>query len=322
VFGSVGAVLAISIATMLTFLFAQPLISLSVTRSKSDWYPKPWFLSTSECAAVLKTAAFHGGTRSTYEPAPGACAAQPQKQRIFVIGDSHAVALSTMFSKLAAEDRYSVTVYALPACPFLNLNKPVSAYPAPCPSFAAAAVAETVAETRRGDIIILAAFRMRRFGDQDAARPEAEVLASMFGPEASASREAAIGDAITWLDQLAKSNAEVVLMAPTPVFKAPAFRCSDWFNNKNPVCAPGLAITRAFMEDFRRPVVAAMDRVSAGRGDVHVWDALPALCPGETCVAASGETKPLFLDGDHLSGFGNLVMYGDFKRFMQTVGSR
>ncbi|MCB1920872.1 MAG: hypothetical protein KDJ28_12955, partial [Candidatus Competibacteraceae bacterium] len=44
----------------------------------------------------------------------------------------------------------------------------------------------------------------------------------------------------------------------------------------------------------------------------------PVLCPGETCKT-SIDGKPLFFDGDHISGYGNMFLYDDFKKFIISL---
>jgi hypothetical protein len=77
--------------------------------------------------------------------------------------------------------------------------------------------------------------------------------------------------------------------APKPIFRAPAFRCSDWFNRRNPICVSGLTVSRDYLLQFREPVLDAMNRGS-----------------------------PLFLDRDHLSAYGNRVLYPEFVEFLRS----
>jgi hypothetical protein len=56
-----------------------------------------------------------------------------------------------------------------------------------------------------------------------------------------------------------------------------------------------------------------MHQLQASVPQLRLWDPLPLLCPGTTCQAMSGG-RPLFLDGDHLSGHGNDVVYPELRR--------
>jgi hypothetical protein len=48
-----------------------------------------------------------------------------------------------------------------------------------------------------------------------------------------------------------------------------------------------------------------------------IYDPFYRLCPNDECEALSGD-KPLFFDGDHLSSYGNMVLYDDFKEYIDT----
>jgi SGNH domain (fused to AT3 domains) len=119
------------------------------------------------------------------------------------------------------------------------------------------------------------------------------------------------------LDELVRRGATVILEAPKPIFKAPAFRCSDWFNRTNPICRPGLSMSRDYLLHYRRPVLDAEIALSRRHEHVYVWDPFDVLCPQATCEAVVNR-KPLFFDADHLSADGNRVVYPDFVGFLKT----
>ena len=61
---------------------------------------------------------------------------------------------------------------------------------------------------------------------------------------------------------------------------------------------------------------APLDQMRAIAGQipgVRVWNAFDVLCPGRRCPAFRGD-RPLFLDGDHLSAYGQSVLYPSLKR--------
>jgi hypothetical protein len=88
----------------------------------------------------------------------------------------------------------------------------------------------------------------------------------------------------------------------------------DPFNAGNPVCAAGLSVSRTAIEDYRRPVVASLDRLASAL-DASVWDPFDLLCPGPTCTAVRGD-HPLFFDGDHISAYANRLLYPSFANFI------
>lgn len=131
-------------------------------------------------------------------------------------------------------------------------------------------------------------------------------------------RPAAVEEAVLMLAAISQAGVRVVFEAPKPVFKAPPFRCADWFNSANPICKPGQSVPRAELDFLRMPVLQAMSDVVARLPHSAVWDPFPMLCAGEVCSAYQGD-KPLFFDGDHLSGFGNQVLGPSFARFVENL---
>jgi hypothetical protein len=55
----------------------------------------------------------------------------------------------------------------------------------------------------------------------------------------------------------------------------------------------------------------SIDTLKFNHPKLIVWDTFPVLCPSKNC-SAFHNGKPLFFDGDHLSGYGNMVLYPAF----------
>lgn len=140
----------------------------------------------------------------------------------------------------------------------------------------------------------------------------------MTGPAATAARLAAERALPSLLEPLAAKGLHIVLEAPKPLLRAPPFRCSDAFNASNPICAPGLTITREEIDRYRAPVLESFSRLAARMPALSVWDPLPVLCPGSTC-AATMQGKPLYFDGDHLSAYGNRLLLPSFTRHLAAI---
>ena len=112
----------------------------------------------------------------------------------------------------------------------------------------------------------------------------------------------------------------VVVDAPLPLFKAGAYRCSDWFNRRNPACAGGLSMPRADLEMLRVPQMALLDDLAARYPSMTVWDPLPLLCGPQACSAVE-DGEPLFFDNDHLSGHGNRVLLPSFRQTLIDIAA-
>jgi hypothetical protein len=104
----------------------------------------------------------------------------------------------------------------------------------------------------------------------------------------------------------------VLVEGTKPLFRSPAFRCVDWFNRTNPICKPGLSIERAEMDGIRAPIENAIENVVKTNPNVAEWAPFDQLCPETQCtVFLNG--KPLFIDGDHLSAYANVLLYPSFR---------
>ena len=314
-----------------SFLIAQLIFDMrhewsmsTVERHADDWYAlhaDPLLANTGNCAG----AGPHYralGPLTVIEHLPCGKPAAVASKQVFVLGDSHATAYLPMLHRLSREESIHVAVYQIPGCPFVDLRAPMGyGGPPHCLEQARAALKDIVAIARPGDMVVLASLRLPRFGDQWGVFDDAAVLQLHFGSLASQARRAAVIDAHTWLTPLLRQGLHVVIAAPTPIFRAPPFRCVDAWTRHNPICAHGLVETRTDEQTFREPVMQAIAEVVKRQASDHlsVFDPFDALCPGAQCQALEPDGRPLFFDADHLSRFGNERVYPSFLAHWQCV---
>lgn len=117
------------------------------------------------------------------------------------------------------------------------------------------------------------------------------------------------------LQDIGKRGGKVVLEAPTPIFRMVPYRCSDWFNRSNPICERGPTISRGEIDEMRAPILKSYSQMEAAVPNVSTWDPLPSLCSDKTCSVYDGD-RPLFFDGDHISGYGDLKVLPSFASFV------
>jgi hypothetical protein len=165
--------------------------------------------------------------------------------------------------------------------------------------------------------VFLPSLRLPRLADQWTLYSETDALEQLYGEPGRQARQRALSEADGVLDRLVRRGAIVILEAPKPIFRAPAFRCSDWFNRGNPICAGGLTMPRDYLLHYRKPVLDAMIDLSRRHEHVLVWDPFDMLCPEVSCEAVV-DGVPLFFDADHLSAHGDRVVYSDFVAFLKT----
>lgn len=297
------------------FFAARPKLSLSnVTRQATDWYAVDRMTGmekTRHCKVELTHRSI--GEIAIFEYQPKDCVTSGTSRQMFVLGDSHATAYLMMFDQFAAETGILVRVYSAPGCPYLDLFSPMGSGRADrCIQLPLEAQKDVVTHLHEGDIVFLPSLRLRRFTDQWARLDEAISWQYTNSPEALKQRAAALAEADHWIQPFSRAGARVMFELPKPVFRSPTYRCADWFNASNEVCAGGFTIAREELERYRAPAVGSIQTLAQHDRQLTVWDPLPILCPTGTC-SAYAEGRPLFLDGDHVSAFGNRTLFPTFR---------
>lgn len=286
--------------------------SLSVvSRNTNDWYPYGREFATDYpgCALVPRTEPVQGNAAWVYERS-GCDRPVKDARRVFVAGDSHAAGYTELLQRFVLESGRPVTLYAVGGCPLVSLQ-PGREHSPQCRAYAEGTLADVSAKARADDVLFLPALRVPRLSEQWMLFDERAATKQVFGAQGQATRGEGEAAAVVKLRKLAERGVKIVFEAPKPLFRAPTYRCADWFNRHNPICARGLAVDRAFLEHYRAPALTSLQRVAAQLPGASVWDPFPVLCPDSACRAIE-RGRPLFLDGDHLSGYGNRRLLPSF----------
>ena len=295
---------SLACVALLALTLQHDRISLSVTARSQDWSPStPVPVDMPHCQVSMSTQSL--GEIDLRSLTPEHCrsaSTEPLKHRLWVIGDSHAAAYQGLLHALVAQQGLQVEILQKPGCPFLNLRRPLEEESDRCRSFIRAAAARVAEQAHPGDQVFLPSLRLARLGDQWG--PKAPPATEPPRPERE---QRIIDEAVDVLSLMIRSGAMPLLEMPKPIFPAPAFRCSDWFNQNNPACRGGLSIERAEIEAMRAPVLARMQALQQRLPGLRLWDPLPTLCPDSVCRALQ-DGRPLFFDGDHVSGYGNSLL--------------
>jgi hypothetical protein len=289
-------------------------ISLSVVnRQAAAWYGTGSIETRADC--VVGTTSYPVTNGAALSITRSGCSLPVSlSHRIFVIGDSHAFAYIPTFNQVVMDTGGRIDILMSAGCGILNLTEPVLPF---CQAFHESAIASVLGALTPGDIVFLPALRIPRIVDQFVAFDEGSVLHRVGDTTTITLRTQQTRDFEGLLSTLAARGAFVVLEAPLPVFRSPAFRCADWFNRMNPICAGGLTIPRAVIDTLRGPVMTIFDGLRGDEPKLYVWDPLPILCPTSTCNAMR-DGQPMFFDGDHLSGFGNTLLTAPLERFLTS----
>ncbi|WP_326520612.1 SGNH hydrolase domain-containing protein [Xanthomonas sp. 3058] len=180
------------------------------------------------------------------------------------------------------------------------------------------ALEDVAARARPGDVLFLPGLRVPRLAEQDVVFDLHRNIAILQSEQAQHERDAMVAGTIALLTPVQARGVLIVLEAPKPVLMAPPYRCSDWFNRGNAICANGMQIERKTMEDYRAPALDGLQRIAAGLQGASIWDPLPLLCDAQLC-APTQQGRPLFFDADHLSGYGNRVLLPGFTVHLRNL---
>ncbi|MET0230137.1 MAG: acyltransferase family protein [Rhodanobacteraceae bacterium] len=316
-----GAFLVVGSWQLAQFVTAKaPEWSLTqVARNMPDWYagridsvgPRNCQLrAKAENLGVVSVAIWSGVECSQ---------ARPSMPRLFVIGDSHAQAYATMMPVVAMDTGAEVYFYSNGGCPFLSLQLRREGV---CVQQTATSTADMLARMHADDILFMPSLRLDRLTDQNEHRAEmAKWDTRLLAGDTDPSRKRAVDEAVAALKPFAERGVRIVFEAPKPLFRAPAFRCVDWFNAGNPICAPGLTMDRGELVRYRAPVMQSFSEIARRVPGVTIWDPLPLLCPDSVCHATR-DGHPLYYDGDHISGYANRLLAPAFERSMERLAEK
>lgn len=226
---------SVLVATEVTQL--APQLSLNtIARNTLEWYPGQLAGDEpSNCRLATRVKDIGGGMRATWSGSD--CSRQHAPMpRLFVIGDSHAGAYATMLKLFAMNTGADVYMYANGGCPLLSLQPEREG--AACPRHTATSLADVLRTAKKGDILFLASLRLNRLSNQYAPTDLPATWNAMLRAGNAPPRD--VRDAIKVLKPFASLGMHIVFDAPKPIFRSPPFRCADWFNADNPICAPGM----------------------------------------------------------------------------------
>ena len=237
-------------------------------------------------------------------------------RQLFVIGDSHTAGYRTLLKWASLKLGIKIIEYEQGGCGVVNL---MTADPAGCASRREADLKHLQAQAKPGDIVLLASLRMPQLQGRNWALGDDAMVSEILGEQTPGRSLAARHSAETLLARLQAAGLNVLIDAPKPIFKAPANRCSDWFNHMNPICAAGLTINRDVLEQLRAPQMRLLGHLQREYSNLYVWDPFPLLCPDSLCSAFDDSQLPLFFDSNHLSGHGNRVLEASFSTALLSI---
>ncbi|MEY4685430.1 MAG: hypothetical protein RLZ25_1889 [Pseudomonadota bacterium] len=291
-----------------------------VARHDHDWYMyyrmRSPALGSGQCAVKLEKKSLAFGQLTRYEPED--CRQGKSKRTLFVVGDSHALMLAGLFDQASSEFGLRVNLLSLEGCPYLNFRTLLKDREPECRGHYEPLKDYLLQEGRPGDVILMANLMLMRYADQNERYPIPDMAAYLYGGQFLQQAPKVYAEISEILRAYRNRGLKIMLWAPPPIFKSPSFRCSDWFNRQNPICEGGLEMQREELEALREPILLQMHQLEGPA--ITVLDAFPILCPEPICRVKAPNGRPLFFDGDHLSRYGNEVIYPTFKALLGQMG--
>ena len=290
-----------------------------VSRHQYDWYVlgrmRSLALGLGQCRVEIEKIPLDFGVVRRYEPTN--CQHGKSPRTLFVIGDSHALMLLAMLDQASADLGVRVNVLSLEGCTYFDFRTPFSSREPRCRNHFGRLQSYLLSEGQPGDVIMMASLMLTRYVDQNERYPISDMKALLYGSDYHANVRGVLSEIQSTLSAFTDDGLNVILWAPTPIFKSPTFRCVDWFNRHNPICEGGLETPRSELESLREPILTEMRGVSGP--NVFIFDVFSILCPEAFCRPIAPNGRPLFFDGDHMSRYANEVIYPDFKALLARL---
>lgn len=237
---------------------------------------------------------------------------------LWVIGDSHAGAYIGMVREASARAGMRFQIKGIPGCSVANLFSP-NPNSGICRNSLNRLLTDPSQHYTKGDVVFLASLRGQRVSDQWGMLGPGQ-LDWILNSDRSNMYSKALEESRQIIGEILSLGFKVIIDAPKPVFRAPVFRCSDWFNRMNPVCGPGFEVSKNELLEIDEPVLQSLHTLKAEYPELVIWDPFPILCPGSIC-SVMRDGKPLFFDQDHLSGYGNQLLVESFTKLLQGINN-
>ena len=293
------------------FAHTKHLSATRVVAEQADWFPGFETRNDTGCRVRWRPRSLERGYVTETERLN--CDGADATAKIFVVGDSHALSYFTLLADYTKATRRPAASYHVPGCQFVHLIPSVSR----CEGVFDAVLNDIRQQVKAGDVIFMTSLRVPRFRSQwDVDRTD---VAGAWR-QVVATSDLGFDQALAVIEKLNVPGVHFVFELPKPIFPTPLFRCSDWFNHSNPSCRDGTELDRAYLLQYRQPVLDFAEKLKRRVRGFTTWDPFPVLCPDMTCSMWK-DGKPLFYDGDHLSAYANRLLLADFTQKIAQLGA-
>ncbi|MEB3322670.1 MAG: acyltransferase family protein [Synechococcaceae cyanobacterium] len=238
-----------------------------------------------------------------------------RRRRLFVVGDSHAMAFSPLLERLFATGRYRISIFGRPGCPFPDT--PYGSSEKGCSRFMGLAAEHILSEAQPGDAVVVVGYHLSHLGDPAELRDVRPHLRDADGSivqSASRKRELYLQALAGFAARAAGAGARTLLIGATPRNVDYDTCFQEWFNLRaDAECEDTVARNLAQAERMNRRLRASLPR------GVEFLDPLPILC-AEGCD--NEKVSELLRDSDHLTAAGVLRLYEPFVSLLEGASQR
>jgi len=242
------------------------------------------------------------------------------QRRLFVLGDSHALALMPLVERLHQALPLQISHLSRGGCP---LPPSASGHESTgCWAFAQQAMAATLEAARPGDLVLIHNYFRSHFG---AGADTRSMQIDGKGRQVvdPAAKVAYYHQALDQLAaRLANKGVGLVIVADVPRFLDlrldPNLCVKQWFRPSLPkACDQRLVQTLASHRADNAAINGVLAAVAAQHRNVRIFDPTTALCPDGLCRSHDRDGRLLYRDRDHLNELGILMLDGDLRPFLQ-----
>ena len=245
------------------------------------------------------------------------------RQRLFVLGDSHALALLPLEDRLHTKLPLQITHYSRKGCPM-----PPSASgheSSGCWAFSQQALAAVLAEVRPGDLVLVHNYFRSHFGTgEDTRSMQLDQQGRHIRGEA-AKRDYYQVALASLADALATKGASLLIVADVPrhlSLQVDRNLCvKQWFRPwLPPSCQQPLQQSLVSHREDTAPMARLFAGLEAAHPNVHVFDPAAVLCGDGVCRTHDSSGELLYRDRDHLSERGVGRLAEPLTAWLQTRG--
>lgn len=252
-------------------------------------------------------------------------------KRLFIVGDSHTLSLGTLAAMLQTYNKMDVKLLSVPGCPMWNLREDINAFPEHCKSDVQKIYNALINDSKVGDVIFFSSLRGIRLTDRLKELDRKQLLEqfSKNNVETKENFTQLRNEFIPLAQKLVNKKVKVILNTPSPLFATFAVRCYDWFNRDSKTCKNNMFISKHYLTEFNQQMLNSLDILKTTVPEITIWNIFDILCIppnfGEHkdnknyCSLFDKNDMPIFHDTDHLSAYGNTILYPHFIQLLNSI---